>query len=213
MYVLILASTRICFSLRTCWLNHCIGSTTVSLSQAVVHLIASASQRVFACSLPTTCGVRLLYTYFFACKMSCSIETYVERFTPFCEAHALGVLPANQTAYPWWSTLQCDPGSMRPCSSRYYKYPIYMHRIHNEFRSPAPRHIVGFYMRSSHIDRAGNVCNRAWLRDHNYDSVRGCPHWPQFILRSSQHNARSLDGIEYLYYLIYDDEYIYINFN
>ena len=79
-----------------------------------------------------------------------------------------------------------------------------MHRIHNEFRSPAPRHIVGFYMRSSHINRADNVCNRAWLRG---------PHWLPFILRSSQHNARFSDGIEYLYYLIYDDEYIYIHFN
>ena len=88
-----------------------------------------------------------------------------------------------------------------------------MLRIHNEFRSPAPRHIVGFYMRSSHINRADNVCNRAWLRDHNYDSVPCAPHVPPFILRSSQHNARSLDGIDYLYYLIYDDEYIYINFN
>ena len=85
-----------------------------------------------------------------------------------------------------------------------------MLRIHNEFRSPAPRHIVGFYMRASHINRAGNVCNRAWLRDHNYDSVRGGPHSPQFILRSSQHNARSLDGIDFLYNLIYDDEYISI---
>ena len=35
----------------------------------------------------------------------------------------------------------------------------------------------------------------------------------RFILRSSQHNARSLDCVDYLYYLIYDDEYIYINFN
>ena len=40
------ARTLICFSLRTCWLNHCFGSTNVSLSQDVVHLIASASQQL-----------------------------------------------------------------------------------------------------------------------------------------------------------------------
>ena len=71
-----------------------------------------------------------------------------------------------------------------------------MHRIHNEFRSPAPRHIVGFYMRASEIG-CQPTCSTA----------------TPFILRSSQHNARSLDGIDYLYYLIYDDEYIYIHFN